>query len=176
MATTTISGSGIRNRGGTVLNAGNVSSAYWDSLSVRNAALNATVTTCTPVSGVATGNIKAYGAGTFIYSDRDEFVIRGVSNKLSGVATSIIRIPASDYERRLINTFKSDTRWHITSWNYVTGAPTYGGSRGAAVYTKDVADTNLTNGEPAPTRAVPGELVYRTGAPLPVQDDYNAVV
>ena len=176
MATTTISGSGTRNRGGTVLNAGNVSRPYWDNLSLRTAALNATVLTTGPISGVATGNVKCYGPGTFTYQNSDEFVIRGVSNKLSGVTTSIVRIPGSDYQRKSVHTFKSDTRWHITGWNYVTGAPTYGGSRGAAVYTKNMSDANLTNGEALPTRAIPGELVYRTGAPLPVQDDYNPVV
>lgn len=91
---------------------------------------------------------------------------------VGGVANTLLNSGASDTGRRSIH-YKTNRRsYHITSWNYETGAAT----KGAPTNDNFGADHAAT-----PTRAIPGELQYtdhgmaKSGAlAIPLMDDYEA--
>lgn len=176
MATTKIiTGNAQKPYIGKIFAAGNVANTtLFQNLTIRDSAQNSSSQVTLPAQTTTAGARKPYSAGTYGYQAKNKYVVRGMSDTISGVTSSIVRIPGSDYYRNPLATFQGYRRINITSWNYVTGAATKGGNAGDLVKFHDIGanNDNLT-AEPYPTRAVPGELVYRTGASLPVQDDYN---
>jgi hypothetical protein len=85
---------------------------------------------------------------------------------LAGVAKTTHNTPASDYGRRGTHRLVSARRINITGWNYLTGAATYGGSRGGT-YTYNAPQGGTVDDATNPAFAsagVPGELVYRNGS------------
>lgn len=176
MSSQTVIGSGSTNNdGGKILGGGANVSGRWGVLSIVNS-IDANRATATPLSSSWTE--KVFSGGAYGTMTAGKYVARLVNTELAGDTTKNIRLPASDFYRTPYNKFISYNRLHITSWNHLTGAATKGGNAGDAVYLKSItpSSANLTTGEAFPTRAVPGELVYRTGAPAPVQNDYQPIV
>jgi hypothetical protein len=97
-----------------------------------------------------------------------------IQSTVAGTTSSVMRIPAGDFHATSIPMSVGQRRYNITSWSYLTGAATKGANAGVADKFHDIAanNDNLAN-EAFPSRAVPGELVYRSGKALPVQDDYS---
>lgn len=104
-------------------------------------------------------------SGNFATMTKNQYVGMIVGAQVAGVANTILRSPSAEYFRVPYGVAQGNYRYNITSWDYVTGRATYGGSRGAAVLYHDIAGNNDSLAfEPFPTKAVPGHLVYFTSA------------
>lgn len=179
MASTTAGAShgGKRNNGGTVVFGGDIDangpilSAPDTSILTYHSGVHGT-----RVASSATANIgtrKPYAAGTFAYTMvPGKFVgMRYSDQTVSGVSKATLETGTGDFGiKRSINRIENTYRYHITAWDYVTGAATKGGNAGDSV--------SFGNDHAArPTRAVPGELVYTdthmTKGTVPTQADYD---
>jgi hypothetical protein len=183
-----------KNNGGTVVNGGNVPTTSpftknialttfaddrgqsFGSKVVANDGTGNSTTDRVGVSGTYVGSTGvAYKAG------RTEWVIRGISTTLGGRANTVLLNKGNQYDSAEIrdNIFEN-THTHalgsgtLTSINifarpsgFLHGELKKGGNAGYEV-------SFGTDEAAAPTRGVPGELTYRTGAKLPVQDNYKA--
>lgn len=118
------------------------------------------------------GNYKVI-ARNFNKMVANEYIGTVIGAKIAGTATNVMRITGADAGYVPIPTYRGYRRYNITSWNNLTGAATKGGSAGALVQLHDIANNTDIAYEPLPTRAVPGELVYRDGSPTPELDDYS---
>tara|TARA_Y100001938_G_C8070858_1_gene422968 strand:- start:385 stop:1077 length:693 start_codon:yes stop_codon:yes gene_type:complete len=138
---------------------------------------------------------KALSGGTLAFNaSATQWVMQGgnVTSTLSGASNDILRGGARDFngdindeanevartkiKDRLIGS-KADEAFDITarpSTQIVPGR-TKGSNAGNATTLVNPADGSAAvASEIAASRSVPGELVYRTGAANPVQDDYKA--
>lgn len=100
-----------------------------------------------------------------------EYVIRKVTTKLANLTNTVLRSGASDFGlRRAIKFIEGMRTTFLHGWSWVSdkdGAPTYTATRNTQFWgfgTDDAA---------RPSLAVPGELVYRTGASTPTTDEYQ---
>jgi hypothetical protein len=102
------------------------------------------------------------GVGNFSAIVPRQYVGPFIQGYLSGSVNTNFRSPAADGNFRVAYpTWRGDNRLNITSWDYVTGKATYGGSRGANVYFHNISSNNDSlQSEPYPTKAIPGHLVY----------------
>ena len=137
---------------------------------------------------------KALSGGTLAFNaGPTQWVMQGgnVTSTLSGASNDVLRGGARDFNGdinddanevartkisdRLIGS-KADEEFDITarpSTQIVPGR-TKGSNAGNSSALVNPADgTAAVAAEIAPSRSVPGELVYRTGAANPVQDDYK---
>ena len=167
MATTTVSGTGTKNNGATVLGINAATTTTAGSPVTRTFEVKANSISETPDVGYG-GKVVALtgskwkpgiqtskGSGALAYqpkSNDPQFLIRGYASKINNVASSLLTFPGSEVpERVAIHDFSETERIHISSINYVTGIATDGGSAGNNVsFNADHAAT--------PTRAVPGEF------------------
>lgn len=115
---------------------------------------------------------KALSAGTFKYENQSP-VSKRVTTALSGVSNTYLRSGAAVpglvrgiHKLETVRTRRLTTAIRAGAWNIYTGA--FSPAPTVAV------DSFATDEAATPTRAVPGELVYKTGAPVPVQDEYKA--
>lgn len=172
----------IVNNGGTALGAGD-SGTKLDELSL--AANNNTYLdpgygskvyqAVSPVDSGNLGTIKPYSAGVFGQMEKGEYIMRGEMSRLASTDSTLLRCPGSEGFRKPYNAARGNYRYDNTSWDYVTGAVTKGGSAGASFgYINPVGGGAVTQ-EPFPTALVPGELCYMVTGITPTQDDYAAV-
>lgn len=173
MAQTTVKAGAVKNDGSTILNAGNVAATTVNNLPIRSAIYKSVqgshpVLAVSPTSSGNLGTLKIKSNGAFGKLTEGQYNVRLLGTTIGGVSTNVLKSGASDWGvRRPIHKLESGRRLHITSWNYATGAATYGGSRGASVSfgTDDAAN---------PTLAVPGALTFFTGKPVPSATNYAA--
>jgi len=167
MATTTVSGTGTKNNGGTVLGVTSQTTTTKGSAVTRTLQISDLAVSETPDVGYGgkiialtgskwkAGIQTAKGSGTLAYqpaSSDPQFLIRGQSTKINNVASSLLTFPGSETgERVAIHDLSETERIHITSIAYATGIATDGANAGDNVaFNADHAAT--------PTRAVPGEF------------------
>lgn len=122
---------------------------------------------------------KALSAGTFSYSNQRPIAKR-VTEELSGVSNDVLQSGASQptlirsiHKLEVLTTRRLTTAIRAGKWNIFRGRFLNNQNQSAdnpVVATDSLASDNAAT----PTRAVPGELVYKTSAPTPVQDDYKA--
>ena len=126
-------------------------------------------------SGVAasSGNLGTFSAmTTFAYKQvAGQYLIKKSNSYVNGVAHTLLNSCASSSSERMrAIPFLESARVYgsgvNTSWNYETGAITKDVNAGQSV-------SFGTDAEARPTNAVPGELAYKTGAKLPVADEYK---
>lgn len=126
---------------------------------------------------------KALSAGTFSYSNQRP-VAKRVTEQLSGVNNDYLQSGASDpsnarsiHQVEVIRTRRLTTAIRANKWNEYTGEFEAGYPVVAVDEFYDIStdstSVNPTDNAANPSRQVPGELVYKTGAPVPVQDDYK---
>lgn len=108
------------------------------------------------------------------YALQNDFIGRYICDSLAGSASSVVRMLSNSAPTRAIHMARGSRRFHITSWNAVTGAATKGANAGDLVGYIDPVGGGAVTQETIPTRAVPGEFVYRDGGKLAEYDDYNA--
>lgn len=173
MAQQAVTSGAPNNNGTTILNGGNVTATQTNNLTLRQSSYK-TVYGSHPflaVTAASSGNLgtmQIKGAGTFGKLTPGQYNVRLLGTTLAGISSNVLKSGASDWGvRRPIHKLESSRRLHITSWNYATGAATYGGSRGAKIsYAADDAA--------APTMAIPGRLTFFTGDPVPDATSYAA--
>lgn len=113
-------------------------------------------------------------SGLFNAMTAGSYISYVVGKDTAGAAISGLKSPAGDTgTRRAIPAARGNQRYHITSWNYLTGAATKGGSAGSTVTYIQPSDGGALTQEAAPTRAIPGELTYSIGTQTPTMADYK---
>lgn len=135
---------------------------------------NTFTTDRTYVATASAGSYRLY-RGNFARMENGKYLIRRVTTTLAGtISNNVLRSGGSEgYTRSIhkveaVRTVRFATAIRAGYWNEFNGVWT----------TKPTAADDFSDMGPdhaaLPTYAVPGELVYRTGAPLPKQDDYKA--
>jgi hypothetical protein len=155
------------NNGGSVLNGG--STSVLDSVSLGYSDVG--VFGSSVIEGVNAE--KALSAGTFSYSNQRPTAKRLTEELAGGVSNTTLQSGAAQpglvrsiHKLEVLRTRRLTTAIRAGEWNIYTGA--WANDPTVAV------DSLGTDDAATPTRAVPGELVYKTSAPTPVQDDYKA--
>jgi hypothetical protein len=126
-----------------------------------------------PGPSTTAGTDKPLSGGTFAYKMQSGvYMVRRIATTVNGSANTSIYSGASDYGRNSIHRSEKDRRTKLggISWVIATGDnhPTFS-------YTRTDALTTFSQDEAArPTRAIPGEFVFRDGSPTPSQKDYPA--
>lgn len=115
---------------------------------------------------------KALDAGTFSYNNQKPVAKRITEELAGGVSNTFLQSGASKpelvrsiHKLEKVRTRKLTTAIRAGYWNI------YSGEWSTSVDV--VEDTFSTDDAASPTRSAPGELTYKTGAPVPVQDDYK---
>jgi hypothetical protein len=116
---------------------------------------------------------KPFSAGTFMYMNARKFIIRRVTDTISGVANTVLRsgaaFPGSHGQHP--NVHVRGTILSALSWDAsTTDLPAY-------TATKNQTETTFSDDHaatPTITLAIPGELTFKNSKPLPVNTDYKA--
>ncbi len=116
---------------------------------------------------------KALSAGTFAYNNNDP-IAKKVTGSLAGVSNTFLKSGAGNpggirsiHKIESIKTRKLTAAIRSNKYNRYTGEFESG-------YPQSSTDSFGTDDAASPTMSVPGELVYKTGKPVPVQDNYKA--
>ena len=204
MASTTVKGSGKRNNGGTIVNAGNVASnsPVTSILGLNELHANADYGSKV-VSNDGTGGstsdpwgvTKAVSSGTLAYypsaaAGERNFIVRAAgdsASKINNVATSVLNVPGSEYAgvnrssiHKLVSTRRlgsdADTTINILARPSTQVVPgrTRGTGAGNANNYVNMAGSTANDDAATPTRSVPGELTYMFGSITPKNDSYKA--
>jgi len=222
MSTTTVSGTGKRNNGSTILNAGNVpteetgytrqhrtrdtnpsslGSRRWGQFNKPTENATATETEGATVAnrGGTPGVITAKGSGTFAYNNQ-RGVIKRVNTKINNVANTTLQSGGVGKGARTNSAIGGVEEYHpLPHYSYnadgsiLAKVASPGGVDAATGWDSSTnyidpatagGTTASTDSAANPTRAIPGELVYRdaspstntnnTGLGVPKQDNYKA--
>ena len=172
MATQQVNGSAVtststRNNGGAVIKAG-TSATLVDNVALGYS--NVGVFGSSVADGTNTD--KALSAGTFSYNNQSP-IDKRVTTTLSGVSNTYLQSGAakpdlvrSIHKLEVVRTRRLTTAIRAGYWNIYSGSFTTPPTVAVDTFATDEAAT--------PTRSVPGELTYKTGAPTPVNDNYKA--
>ena len=196
-----------KNDGGTVVGAGNIDTAtdpITNDLAIATiaddfgAAIGSKAVQVGGSGAVTTDRVgvgTAAPVGTFAFTPSstgtrsENFVIRGVSTKLSGTANTALLSKGGHNNgvdpRQLHGTISSSSGTFAAGTYDVLAVPstditpnyTHGSEGVASTYTfQNTTDTTIAvSGEIFPTRAVPGELTYHFGGlAKPTTDEYKA--
>lgn len=119
---------------------------------------------------------KPYTAGTYGYMAKNKYVVKALSDTISGVANTVLYTGAADYGRKptYLRSGIRTSFLYAYSWTADNeGAPTY-----AKTYQNRTPAQNDMNGQDEAsvlvTRALPGELQFMYGAKTPLQTNYPA--
>lgn len=178
--TTAVSGNPYKNNGATMKKAGNANTTTGPitvSRTLRDDATTSPYGAKIALSSGSTGSsgnvgtAKALTSGSFAYPNTaGEYIMRKRTRYVNGSGNTLLTSCASDVGIRRsipkLETTRAMGSGYLTSWDYETGAITKGANAGAEV-------SFGSDGAARPTNAVPGELAYKTGAKLPVEDDYK---
>lgn len=175
--TTAISANAVKNRGGTLRYGGNVDTA-------NNPITNVPALSVYAPGPVKYGSFMATGLAVTMATTGDGLVAAnfgkmvvgqylqrgvGVTSQIAGLSKNTLYFAASDYGRKSILKSELDRRSGLSgwAWNITSSGTVFSGTK----YNKS---TTFSNDEAArPTRAVPGELVFRDGSKTPFQADYK---
>lgn len=157
--------SSTNNNGGSVLNGGSTAELQSVDLGYSNVGVFGS----SVVDGTNTD--KALSAGTFSYTNQSP-VAKRLTNALSGVSNSYLQSGASVpgnvrsiHKLEVLRTRKLTTAIRAGDWNIYSGQ--------WSTEPSVVVDTLASDDAASPSRSMPGELTYKTGAPVAVQDDYK---
>lgn len=178
MSTQAVTSGAAVNNGGTIKKAGNANTTTGPITVSRTLMQDAVKTpygasvALSSGSAGSSGNVGTANAFTnFAYPMvAGRYIMKKNTSYVNGSANTLLTSCASDVGIRRSIPKLETTRvlgsGYLTSWDYETGAITKGANAGeVASFGNDVAAR--------PTDAVPGALTYKTGAKLPVEDDYK---
>jgi hypothetical protein len=180
--TTAISSNPVRNNSATILGAGNVSNTTTTNvLSLADNMVHDKTTVLEAVQVGSSGNLgtfKPLSAGKFAAPmTAGNYIARGLTNQtLAGAISYTVYTACSNTEaRQAIMRFKGYQRLHITSWNAVTGAASYGAQRGVTTLASGIDGKTgvLADSAANPTAAVPGNLTYMVKGTEATNDEYS---
>lgn len=169
MSTQQVDGSAVtststKNKGGSVVNGGKTT--VLDSVSLGSAYVMGTL----PIDGTDTD--KSISGGAFAYNNAKP-VAQRYTTALAGVANTALQSGAdvpgqirSIHKLEVLRTRRLTTALRANKYNRYTGAWDAG-------YPAVAVDTLANDDAATPSRAVPGELTYKTGALVPVNDEYS---
>lgn len=162
-----VTASSTNNNGGSVLNGGSTSVLNSVDLGYSDVGVFGS----SVIDGDNTD--KALSSGTFSYSNQRPIAKRITEELAGGVSNTTLQSGAAQpglvrsiHKLEVVRTRRLTTAIRAGDWNIYSG--TWATNPTVAV------DTFATDEAATPTREVPGELVYKTPAPVPVQDDYKA--
>lgn len=183
MATAQVNGSALTDNGyGSFLQANNSHGTMKANGSVVSNVVE-NVTTPSPVVGVFGSQViedtvtvkdyagKAITSGVFSHNHIQP-ISSLITTELAGLSTNAIKSPANDGVKRSINKVEDNKSTLFTTairsnkYNRVTGKWDSGYPEAQTI---SFASDDAAN----PTESVPGELTYRTGAKIPVNDNYK---
>jgi len=173
--------SGVDNNGGVITRVGTPGDAtLWAQATLANSKTTTIVSGMPAITGILSAG--AFNGGTQ--------VIKRVTNTIAGTSNTVLLFGASDgaagnsiHQAQVVrsNQYKTairENKWNEFSGVFDTGFPEIVNSGAYSQATDtDVSQELATSGvdnASNPTAAIPGELVYRDGSPLPNQDDYKA--
>jgi hypothetical protein len=170
MATQQQNGSAVtktstKNDGGSIVKAGAVNPSLANAVSVSSPSVGVFGSTVVPDTVTANDYAtKSVSAKVFAKNNQQPQGMKLTDPLKSGaLVPGLIR---SIHKLEVLKTRRLTTAIRAGHWNIYTGQfttpPTV------------ATDTLATDEAATPTRAVPGELVYKTGASVPVQDDYKS--
>lgn len=178
-----ITGNVYHHNGGVILQAGNsdgvnvtdsltlAENAYREGASKNNGPTKAV----SPGSSGNLGNLAVFSSRPFAQMEAGEYVAKVIGDRIAQSDDTTLRSGAADWGTRVpYNVARGYERYDNTSWDYVTGALTKGGSAGSQINYIDPIGGGAVSYEPYPTFAVPGELVFMDGDVVPTQADYAA--
>lgn len=170
-----ISANAYKNRGGTILYAGNIDTS---SFNVTNAPGMTTIGFRSGMSGSnpppvssTSGCQKSVSSGNYGKMTAGKYVIMCVTDELAGVSNTVIFNSANAPIRKSIHKLTSQKVAFLRTWSWT------GLHDGVLQFTKTVSKTTLsfgTDDAASPTRSIPGELVYMETGIVPTQADYSA--
>lgn len=153
--TKTKSSEPTRDNGATVLMGGNIDDTDTVTASPGGAILGAgRKPQPGPVENASVGTTKANDSGVFAVLKPNHYVVKGgnITSELAGVAYRGLR-GGNQNQIRGLHTLLTRKTVLITSWNYATGVPTFGGGNPSD------DDFDLDGDFAEPTRALPGSVV-----------------
>lgn len=173
----------VKNRGGTVVWGGNavttasftgpaVTNVPGTDVTARNSGPHANLVP-KPQSGAdiaagvdTSGTFQPIAAGDFASMVAGDYIMRGYSNYIAGVANTLLKSPANlGAIHPSIHLEESRRYTKIQSWDYATGVATKG---------LPLDWSFGTDAEAHPTAALPGELAYMVTGAVPTTDEYPA--
>jgi len=170
-AVTTIS---TKNNGGTAIKAGSAATVV-ENLSVGTSSTPVGVFVSVVVPASTTTNDyadKGLSAGVFSYNNNRP-VAKRLTTALSTVSNTFLRSGAAKpdlvrgiHKLETLRSYRLTTAYRAGYFNIFTGAF----STPVTVAVDTLATDNAAN----PTRSSPGQLTYKTGKYVPVNDDYKA--
>ena len=182
-----VSGQPYRNKGGSILKAGNIAST--NPITQNFTLLEATARPISYGSKVSlssgstgsSGNVGTYNAKTtFAYEEvAGRYIMKKYTHYVNGVADTSMNSCASSSSERMrsipyLETTRTLGSGVTASFNPFTGVYTKGGNYGGlTTFINPIGGGTAADGAARPTDAIPGELAYKTGAKLPVTDDYQ---
>ena len=178
MSTQAVTSGSAVNNGGTIKKAGNANTTTGPITATRTLMEDAVRTTygaqvkLSSGSTGSSGNLGTANAFTnFAYQMvPGRYIMKKSTGYVNGSANTLLTSCAADVGiRRAIpklETTRAMGSGYLTSWDYETGAITKGANAGGVT---SFGSDNAAS----PTDAVPGELAYKTGAKLPVADEYK---
>lgn len=168
------------NNGGTAKMNGSVSSGVVNPQSVATTPVGVFASTVVDNNNAD----PALSTGNFAYNNQHP-VAKKVTSELSGVIANnfLVSGAADPSNRRSIHKLEvvrtrrltsaiRDGRFNVSTGKFDAGFPVVAVDPFYDISSNTTSATS-TDDAAAPTRAVPGELVYRTGAKMPVMDDYK---
>lgn len=178
MSTQAVTSGAAKNNGGTVKKAGAANTTTGPITvsrtlmqDAKTTAYGAKVSLSSGSTG-SSGNVGTANAVTnFAYQMvAGRYIMKKNTSYVNGSASTLLTSCAADVGGRRsipkLETTRALGSGYLTSWDYETGAITKGANAGGL--------TSFGNDHAArPTDATPGELQYKTGAKLPVEDDYK---
>ena len=189
MSTQAVTSGSAVNNGGTIKKAGNANTTTGPitvSRTILQDAVRTTYGAQVKLSSGSTGSSGNLGTASaftnFAYQMvPGRYIMKKSTGYVNGSANTLLTSCAADVGiRRAIpklETTRAMGSGYLTSWDYETGAITKGANAGAVVNYIDPMTaggaTASTDAAANPTDAVPGELAYKTGAKLPVADEYK---
>lgn len=166
-----ISANPTKNNGGAAINAG----TDFELNPVLGSRINSSRNDLGAFGSTVVENINNVAALTGgIFGQLNDIVGKRLSDTLAGTVSNTTLLSGalvpglirSIHKLEVLRTRRVTTAIRAGYWNEVTGT--------WSTNPTNAVDTLATDDAANPTRSVPGELTYKTGAPVPVQDDYKA--
>ena len=181
-----ISGNAYKNNGGTVKKAGSadtVNGPITKSRTLMDDAVTTSYGSKVVLSSGSTGSSGNLGTasaftnfaykmlpGYYIMKKNTQFVNGSANTLLTSCASSSAENTRNPAYLESTRTLGSGV---TSSFNPFTGVFTKGGNAGGlTTFINPIGGGTAADSAARPTNAVPGELAYKTGAPLPVADEY----
>lgn len=123
-------------------------------------------------SNAGTPGTYSLQAGTMAPNTAKKWVASLVCTQLGGIANNaLFMMGASNVQS--YNPANPTYGIQIADISYISGVVTQGAQWGLSEPYWNITGNATLNNEPIPTRAIPGQLVFTTGAVIPVSKNYN---